>query len=382
MMKEKTAVFGGSFHPIHNGHIELAKHAADALALDRVLFVVDRIPPHKTLAEGATDSQRVEMMRLALSDDPRFSVETLELYREGPSYTVDTLKELHKRYPDSELFFLMGSDMLLSFHTWRQPEEIAKLATLVCIVREGQSGGEEQAAAKLKASIDANVILLDEVSPLSSTEIRNRIYEAKPITGLVPAKEEHYIYMHGCYAPRELLPMYERLKKEISAHRMDHTAYVVQTAIELAERFGADPKKARLAALLHDCAKGFTEEQLLPYADTNPPILPVLHAPAGAAYAKQVYGVDDPDVLNAIRLHTTGDAGMKLLDKVVYLADMIEPSRKYDGIDEIRRAESLDQMMVLALSRTIWYIKERNFEVHPATLRALRDLEDSDGTIL
>ena len=73
---------------------------------------------------------------------------------------------------------------------------------------------------------------------------------------------------------------------------------------------------------------------------------------------------------------------MKLLDKVVYLADMIEPSRKYDGIDEIRRAESLDQMMVLALSRTIWYIKERNFEVHPATLRALRDLEDSDGTIL
>lgn len=373
MKKTKIAVFGGSFHPIHNGHISLAKHAAEALQLDRVLFVVDRIPPHKTLAEGATDRQRVEMMQLALKNEPGFAVDTLELDREGPSYTVDTLTLLHERYPDSELYFLMGSDMLLSFSTWRQPEIIAKLATLVCTVRQGQSGGEEEARADLKERFNANVILLDQVSPLSSTEVRDRIREARTITGLVPREQEHYIYLNGCYEPKELVSMYDRLKSELTEHRMEHTAYVVETAIALAERFGADRKKARLAALLHDCAKSFSKEQLLRYADSEPPVLPVLHAPAGADYAKNVYGVNDEEVLRAIRLHTTGDHNMTLLDKVVYLADMIEPSRDYQGVEEIRNADDLDQMMYLALSRSIWYIRKRNFEVHPATLRALED---------
>lgn len=374
MKKQRIAVFGGSFHPVHSGHIALAKHAKEVLSLDRVLFVVDRIPPHKTLADGASDAQRVEMLRLAVANEPDFSVETLELEREGTSYTVDTLTELHAREPDAEFYFLMGSDMLLSFHTWRKPEEIAKLATLVCTIREGQSGGETEAAVDLTQRYNARIILLDQVSPLSSTEVRSRIHDAKPITGLVEAEQEHYIYLNGCYEPKELMPMYARLHAELKPHRMEHTAYVVQTAIALAERFHVDPKKARLAALLHDCAKSFSEEQLIRYADTEPPILPILHAPAGADYAKNVYGVEDEEVLRAIRLHTTGDAGMSDLDKVVYLADMIEPSRSYEGVNEIRNATDLNTMMRLALSRSIWYIKERNFEVHPATQRALEDL--------
>ena len=373
MKQKKIAVFGGSFHPIHNGHLALARHAMDALSLDRVLFVVDRIPPHKTLAEGATDEQRVEMLRLAAADEPRFVVETMELYREGKSYTVDTLNELHRREPDAEYFFLMGSDMLLSFHTWRAPEEIAKLATLVCTVRTGQSGGEEAAAIELKESLGANVILLSEVSPLSSTEVRDRIRDAKPLNGLVPTAVEHYIYRYGCYMPSELLPMYARLISEITAKRMEHTAYVMQEAIALADRFGVDPRKARLAALLHDCCKSKPLDELLPFADTVPPIPSILHAPAGASYAKTVYGVTDEDVLQAIRLHTTGDAGMTDLDKVVYLADMIEPSRDYEGVDAIRSADSLNEMMRLALTRSICYIKKKGGAIHPATERALKE---------
>ena len=342
MKREKIAVFGGSFNPVHNGHIALANHAMKALDLDRVLFVVDRIPPHKTLAEGATDEQRVEMLRLAIEDEPRFQVETLELEREGTSYTVDTLSFLHEREPNADFYFLMGSDMLLSFDTWRKPEEISKLAVLVCTVREGQSGGEEQKAIELHERFGTRVILLEQVSPLSSTEVRNRIRDAKPITGFVPSDQEHYIYLNGCYEPSELMPMYERLRSEISERRMDHTAYVVQEAVALSQRFGVDPRKARLAALLHDCAKGFSEDRLLPYADTTPPILPILHAAAGEDYARTAYGVCDEDVLRAIRLHTTGDAGMTDLDKAVYLADMIEPSRKYEGIEEIRNAGDLN----------------------------------------
>jgi len=155
---------------------------------------------------------------------------------------------------------------------------------------------------------------------------------------------------------------------------MEHTAYVLQTAIELADRFGVNPKKARLAALLHDCCKYKPIEDLLRYADTTPPIPAILHAPAGASYAKEVYGVKDEDVLQAIRLHTTGDANMTDLDRVIYLADMIEPSRTFDGVNEIRSACSLKDMMRLALQRSICYIKEKGGAVHPATERALNEL--------
>jgi nicotinate-nucleotide adenylyltransferase len=373
-MKKKIGVFGGSFHPVHNGHLLLAKHAANALGIDLVLFVIDRIPPHKTLAEGANDEQRLAILRLATEDEPLFSVETLELLREGPSYTVDTLRELKNRYPDSELFFFMGSDMLNSFKNWRSPETIAQLATLVCTVRGGQSGGEEKTAEALLEQYGAKVILLEEVSSLSSTVVRQRIHDALPITDMIPPKAAHYIYLNGCYEPKELLPYYDRLHRELKPQRMEHTAYVVETAISLAARFGVDGRKARTAALLHDCAKYLPDRQLLRYADTEPPMLPILHAPAGADYARDVYGVTDPEILNSIRLHTTGDAHMTPLEKIIYLADMIEPSRSFTGVDEIRKAGSLDEMMRLALSRSIWYIKEKNNPIHPATLRALHDL--------
>ncbi len=374
MSKTKIGVFGGTFHPVHNGHLALARHAADRLGIDRVLFVIDRIPPHKVLAEGATDAQRLDILRLSIADEPRFAAETMELLREGPSYTVDTLKALKEREPDAELYFFMGSDMLHSFTTWRMPETIAKLATLVCTVRPGEGGGEEATAADLKQRYGANVILLDEVSPLSSTLVRAHIHDALPITDMVPAAAAHYIYLHGCYMPNELAPVYAQLRADLKPARMEHTAYVLETAIALAARFGADAKQARLAALLHDCAKYLPEEQLLAFADTDPAMPPILHAPAGAVRAREIYGVNDEAVLSAIRLHTTGDANMTLLDKIIYLADMIEPSRAFEGVDEIRSAGTVDDMMRLALSRSIWYIKEKGNPLHPATLRAYESL--------
>ncbi len=373
-MNRKIGVFGGSFHPVHNGHLALARHAAEQLGIDRVLFVIDRIPPHKTLAEGADDSERLAILRLATENEPLFEVETMELYREGTSYTVDTLRELKTRYPDSELYFFMGSDMLNSFTTWRMPEEIAKLAVLVCTVRSGQSGGEQETAEKLRELYHARVILLDEVSPLSSTAVRNNIRDAMPISGMIPENAEHYIYLNGCYQPKEIQAFYSLLKRDLKPSRMEHTAYVLQTALKLAERFGVDRNQARIAALLHDCAKYLPDEKLLSYADTEPPMLPILHAAAGAERARDVYGITDPKILRAIRLHTTGDEDMTALDKVVYLADMTEPSRSFAGVDEIRKADSLDQMMRLALLRSIWYIIERGNPIHPATLRALNDL--------
>ena len=374
MKQERIGILGGSFNPIHNGHLLLAAHAKETLSLDRVLFVIDRIPPHKELDAGASTEDRLHLLELALSDREGLIPETMELSREGKSYTFDTLTELKQRIPGAELFFLMGSDMLRSFSTWYRPDGISRLATLVCTERDGQSGQEEETAAVLKAEFDARVLLLDSVSDLSSTEVRNRIADAKPIDSIVPLAVALAIYERGLYQPEPIRALYDKLRPMLTEKRMRHTAGVLLTTLSLAEQNGVDTKKSQVAALLHDCAKYLPREELLTRSTDPNPILPVLHAEVGACIASEQFGISDPEILQAIRLHTTGDANMTPLDKVVYLADMIEPSRDYPGVDELRKETNLDRATLLALHRSLQHITERGFAVHPATLRAIKDL--------
>ena len=374
MIKKRIGIFGGTFQPIHNGHLLLAEHALKVLSLDKVLFVIDRIPPHKEISGGASTDERVALLNLAVSGNESFVPETMELSREGKSYSFDTLTELHERMPDAELFFLMGSDMLRSFSTWYKPEGISRLATLVCTERAGQNGGEAQAALELKQKYGTNVILLDSVSDLSSTEIRNRVFNALPINGLVPPSVSHEIYYRGLYQPDSIRTMYDILSRSIPDKRMHHTAGVVETAVRLAFENNVDPEKARLAALLHDCAKYLSNDELMKRSTDPFPVLPVLHAEVGAQIAAELYGVTDPEILQAIRLHTTGDSDMTDLDKVIYLADMIEPSRNYPGVEELRKTTCLNDAVLLALKHTLKYLEESGSTVHPATIRALKDL--------
>lgn len=378
-MRERIGILGGTFQPIHNGHLALARHAMEALSLTRVLFVIDRIPPHKSLNDGATTAQRLQLLELALHAEEGFFAETMELQREGASYTVDTLRALKERTPDAALFFLMGSDMLRSFPSWRAPQEIADLAVLVCTTREGHDAEEQASAQRCRAQFGARVVLLPAVSPISSTEIRTRIAQALPIDGMTPPAVAAEIYYLGLYQPSDILTYYNEVRAALSEKRMRHTAGVIETAIRLAAENGVDGKQARLAALLHDCAKELPPEQLLLYSDTEEPILPILHAYAGADLARTKYGVTDEAVLRAIRLHTTGDAHMTKLDKILYLADMIEPSRTFAGVSEIRMEKSLDDAILLAFQRSIWYIQSHNGRVHPATRRAISDLEATNG---
>lgn len=378
MKRERIGILGGSFNPIHNGHLLLAEHAKDSLGLDRVLFVIDRIPPHKELDAGASTEDRLCLLMLALAGREGLEPETMELRREGKSYTFDTLTELSGRMPDAELFFLMGSDMLRSFETWHRPDGISRLATLVCTERVGQSGEEEETAARLKERFGARILLLGGVSDLSSTEIRERIAAAKPIDGLVPEEVAIEIYARGLYQPEPIRALYEKLRPMLTESRMRHTAGVLKTALALAEKNGVDPEKTRVAALLHDCAKYLPQGELLALSSDETPILPVLHAEAGAKIAAERFGILDPEILRAIRLHTTGDADMTPLDKIVYLADMIEPSRSYPGVDDLRKETDLDRATLLALHRSLQHITERGYAVHPATLRAIKDL---GGTI-
>jgi nicotinate-nucleotide adenylyltransferase len=174
----RIGVFGGTFDPPHTGHLIVASAAFDALRLDRLLFVPAAVPPHKVGAVIATPAQRREMVRRAIEGDARFEIEEMELDRPGPSYTVDTLRALREREPGAELFFLLGADQLRELHTWREPEEVARLACLAVLSR----GGEPTPDAGRYRFVPVAVPRID----IAATEIRARIRDGRSARYLVP----------------------------------------------------------------------------------------------------------------------------------------------------------------------------------------------------
>lgn len=174
------------------------------------------------------------------------------------------------------------------------------------------------------------------------------------------------------------------VKARLDEHRFRHTLGVVETAVQLASDYGADPAKARAAALLHDVAKGYGRERLLKEASGFGIVLSdierrapaLIHAPLGAEVARREFGIDDPDILAAIKYHTTGRAGMSLLERVVFLADYIEPGRVHPGVERVREAarDDLDRAVLLALDQTIVYLVGRGELIAPDAIAARNDL--------
>lgn len=171
----KTLIYGGTFNPPHPGHERALRLAAAALCPDRILVIPDRIPPHKSIAEGSpTPEQRLEMCRLAFGDIPGVNVSDMELKREGKSYSAYTVRELRERYPEDELFLMMGTDQFLTFRSWYSFEELLSLCTLTVVSREYNDRAQlEKAAAELEAQYGARIILVEnEPLVLSSSQLR------------------------------------------------------------------------------------------------------------------------------------------------------------------------------------------------------------------
>ena len=347
----QIGLMGGSFNPIHLAHVHLAREALSGGYADEVIFLPTGNPPHKG-AELAGRQERYEMTCLAVAGEARMTVSREEIDREGVIYTVDTLRTLHARMPDAQFVYLIGADTLLLLPTWRSIETVITLCGFLVCMRPGEDDAKAREAASLWRARGAQVAFMNAARmDISSTDIRRRLREGLPVKGMLDARVERYIRERGLYGTqgtdgtvgmkREKI-MY-KLKKELDAQRYTHTLGVEETARQMALLFGEDPQKAALAGLLHDCAKCMTLTQMVKAAKGVPldPVMKeskaLMHAVAGMCVAKNVYGVDDPDVLGAIRWHTTGHAGMTRLEKIIYLADMIEPSRKpYPGLEEIR----------------------------------------------
>lgn len=385
----RIGVYGGTFNPIHRGHLTAARAAADALGLEKVLLIPDNLPPHKALPAGnATGEDRLEMCRLTAGEVPGMEVLDLELRRSGPSYTSDTLAELHAQYPDDELWLLVGSDMFLSLQEWHEPERILSLAGIAAFHRT--RGDETERFAQQKANLEqiygARVALLEnpDVVEISSTELRVQLAQGRGRSFLTEAVCG-YVLRRGLYGthadlkhltPEELRPIALSFLKP---KRMPHVLGTEHEAAVLARRYGADVTSARIAALLHDCTKKLSmEEQLalceqygIALDELERKNLKLLHAKTGAAIARDLFGVSD-EIYWAIYWHTTGKADMTKLEKVIYLADYIEPSRDFPGVEKLRRAvhADLEHGLLMALEDSIEEMRQRGNPVHPNTVEA------------
>ena len=195
----RTAAFGGSFNPIHYGHLLLADDVAEALGLDRVLFVPAARPPHKPNGDLAPAPDRYRMVELAIAGHPKVAVSDLEFRRPGPSYTVDTLEALS--IPRAELFLIVGSETFLDLLTWRAPRRVAELAQLVVVPRLGSAFDRDSAAArKVVHEIGHEPLVVRASSlPISASDLRRRVREGRSITYRLPEAVDAYIRARGLY---------------------------------------------------------------------------------------------------------------------------------------------------------------------------------------
>ena len=189
----RLGVLGGTFDPPHVGHLIVASDVCAALGLDRLLFVPAAAPPHKRGRVCAPAALRLEMVRAATAGDARFEVDDLELRREGESYSADTLRQLAAREPDAQLFFVIGVDQLREFASWREPDVVARLATLVVVSRAGEDAADAGEVAF--PVLPVQVTRID----LSATEIRSRVQDGEPIRYLVPDAVREIIEREGLY---------------------------------------------------------------------------------------------------------------------------------------------------------------------------------------
>jgi nicotinate-nucleotide adenylyltransferase len=199
----RVGVLGGTFNPPHLGHLVCAQEAYLQLELDRVVLMPVHVPPHKEIDDEPGVEHRVEMCRLAIAEDrERFAVSDLEARRPGPSYTVDTLAELHDLEPESELFLIVGGDIALGFPGWREPERVLSMATLAVAARPGTAhSAVKRALARVPGGDAASFFDMPEIG-ISSTLLRERARSGEPTRYLVPDAVRGYIDRFGLYRGR------------------------------------------------------------------------------------------------------------------------------------------------------------------------------------
>ena len=386
----KIGIYGGTFNPPHLGHMAAAQAAVAALGLDKLLLIPAAIPPHKALPSGTPAQEH----RLAMVEKwadvmgGHVEVSALELEREGKSYTSDTLRSIRQTYPDAELWLLMGTDMFLTLHLWHEPEVILSLAGICAFGRTEQDGEAMFAPQRdyLQKNFDAKIttITLPGLVDISSTRLRELLKRGEGGKYLLPSVYG-YILLHRLYGTNADLTKLDLNQLRacsysmMRAKRIPHVMGVEEEAVKLAQRWGAEAELARRAGILHDCTKYYELPEQLDICEEygvrldalEQKAVKLLHSKTGACIARGVFGQPDA-VYDAIFWHTTGKADMTTLEKVLYIADYMEPNRDFDGVERLRHLAytDLDKAMLLGVEMTIQEMQQRQVPIHTNTLQA------------
>lgn len=378
----RIVFYGGSFNPPHCGHVEAAMTISELLKPDKLLIIPSNIPPHKELAEGSPDAQeRLLLTKLAFADVPEAEVTDMELYREGKSYTATTVEQLLAQYPEAEMYLAMGTDMLLSFEEWYRFRFLLETLTLAVFVRsEGEEAEMLRHAEYLKQQYGARIIpLRHEPKAMSSRDIRDMLCRRMGASFLPEAVYARIIANGDYDAKPELYWLREKSYALLKPSRVAHVVGCESEAVKLAMKWGEDPENAAEAAILHDITKKLSlSEQLIlcdKYGIINDTVeehnVKLLHAKTGAAMAKELFNISN-EVYEAIRWHTTGKTDMTLLEKIIYMADYIEPNRDFEGVERLRELayENLDAAMALGLKMSLEDIRSYGQEPYIASIEA------------
>ena len=379
----RRGFLGGTFNPPHLGHVRAAAKAAKELGLEALYVIPAGIPPHKELPEGgAAGDQRLEMARLAFGDIPGLEVLDWEIRRAGKSYTADTVERLLSEDPEGELWMLCGTDMFETLPEWHRGDWLLRTLHVAAYPRKaGEEARIDALAEEYRREYGARTRRIGvRALDVSSTELRELLRRGKGAS-LLPKEVYRYILKNRLYAVRpEPDALWELVRPWYKKSRIPHVEGCRRTAVALARRWGADELDAENAAILHDITKKMPVEEQLQYCEKrgninfsyHPEYEAALHAFSGAAAAALEFGVS-PEVEDAIRWHTTGRANMSLLEKIIWLADYIEPGRTTPGVEKIRRlAESdLDEALRRALKNSLRHLEEQSWTPHPATREAL-----------
>lgn len=386
---EKIGIMGGTFNPIHNGHLASAVEVSRQLGLDKIIFIPAGRPAFKDNGQTASAFHRYAMCALAIQPHPQFCISPIEVEKSGISYTFETLQKLKVMHPLCKFFFIAGADIIKNFHKWRNSDEILKICQMVITSRPGSPLVLE---GSLKSAIQISIADID----ISSTMVRESLSSGKPIDTFVPVSVADYIKVQGLYS--HIWTITNRLKGAQSVRLYDHSVSVAATALMYGKHHGLDDvilNKLHIAGLLHDCAKEYCNwlsvtqleslfvENGLDAADVflreN---IPLAHGFVGAIIARRDYKILDSDILEAIKCHTFGRVGMTLIDKLLFVADYTEPLRP-QSIDISMAAtiamEDLDKAVMHILKAKIEKNRAKGRQIYSQTLNALKDLEEKNA---
>lgn len=394
------AILGGSFNPLHIGHLYLADLVLQSFGYDRVILVPAFKSPFKLDAAPASPRDRLDMLASSIPGDPRLAFDDCEIRREGVSYTIDTVKDIIARYrPGGKIGLILGDDLASTFNKWKNPEELAELSDII-IARRLKEAPNCVSPVEAGAFPYPHRVLNNEIMDVSSRELRERIARGEAWRYLVPPGARHIIEERGLYGfnaahaglpgnpghkgnsiIEAIISIENDVRSGLNFERFIHSRNTALMAWDLCRRFDMDPLKGYLAGIAHDMCKGMETKELfrLAHADggnlskleKKKPTL--LHARAAAVLIRIKYGITDKDIIEAIRYHTTGGRDMGPYAKVVYVADKIEVSRNDVApvFREIIMNEDLETIFTAVLGDTVAYLKSHKLDISYGTKRLL-----------